>query len=65
VARRSNPARIKAAQREGTRQRLISAGLTPERVDELLDGIDSLPERDRPAEGDATFRWAMAQPRRH
>jgi hypothetical protein len=33
MARRPDPARILAAQREGTRQRLIGTGILPERVE--------------------------------
>ena len=42
------------AQGEGTRQRLISAGIFPERVDELLAAYEALPEaQGRPLEGEA------------
>ncbi|MFL5768550.1 MAG: hypothetical protein ACJ765_00550 [Chloroflexota bacterium] len=42
---RGDPALILAAQREGTRQPLISAGIMPERVAELLEAFDALAER--------------------
>ena len=65
VSRRGDPARIQAAQREGTKQRLISSGLSPERADELLAAFDDLRDQQaQPPDGDAAYRWAMAQPRR-
>jgi hypothetical protein len=65
MARRPNPARILEAQRAGTRARLISAGLLPERVDQLLAAFNALPERQgRPWEGEEAYRWALAQPPR-
>ena len=48
--------RIAAAQREGTRQRLISARITPERVDELA-AYEALP-RFRDDRGTARRRIA-------
>ena len=65
MARQPDPARILAAQREGTRQRLISTGMTVERVDALLDEFDALPGRHgRPWDSEAAFRWVLEQPRR-
>jgi hypothetical protein len=65
MARRGDPARILAAQREGSRQRLISTGMPHERVDELLAAFDALPERHgRPWDGEEAFRWVTAPPRR-
>ena len=45
MARRPDPARILAAQREGTRQRLTCAGLPVDRVDALFGEFEALPER--------------------
>jgi hypothetical protein len=65
MARRTDPTRILEAQRAGTRARLVSAGVSPERVDGLLDAFLALPERQgRPWDGEAAFRWLAAQPRR-
>ena len=65
MTRRADPARILAAQREGTRQRLISTGILPERVDELLHAFDALPRRQSaPWDTEAAFQWVMAHPRR-
>jgi len=65
MARRRDPARILAAQREGSRERLTRTGMLPERVDELLAAFDVLPERQgRPWDGEEAFRWVKAQPRR-
>ena len=64
MSRRGDPARILAAQREGTRQRLISTGIPPERVDELLAAYEALPEAQRqPWDGEAAYRWALAHRR--
>jgi hypothetical protein len=41
MARRGDPARILAAQREGLRQRLLSTGRLPERVDQLIAAWDA------------------------
>jgi hypothetical protein len=63
--REATPARILAAQRDGTRQRLLGTGIPPKRVDELLAAFDALPERQgQPWVGDEAFQWALAQPRR-
>ena len=65
MARRSDPARILAAQREGTRQRLIRSPMPVERVDELLGAFDALPERQGLLwDAEAACRWVLAQPRR-
>ena len=65
MARRSDPACILAAHREGTPQRLVSTGMLPERVDELLAAFDGLPERlGRPWDSEEAYRWVLAQPRR-
>jgi hypothetical protein len=61
MARQGDPARIQAAQREGTRQRLISTGMLPERVDELLAAYEA---QGRPFDGEAAYRWVLEQPRR-
>jgi hypothetical protein len=62
---RGDPIRILAAQLEGTRQRLVSTGMPPERVDELLAAFDALPEcQGRPRDGEEAYRWVLAQPRR-
>ena len=37
MARRADPARIDEAHREGTRQRLMGSGMTPETADRWLD----------------------------
>ena len=36
MARRADPARIETARRQATRQRLLSTGMLPERVDALM-----------------------------
>ena len=36
MPRRADPARIDAARREATRQRLLSTGMLPDRVDALM-----------------------------
>jgi hypothetical protein len=62
MARRPDPARILEAQRAGTRARLISAGVSPERVDALLGAFLALPERQgRPWDGEAAFRWVCCR----
>ena len=59
---RADPARIRAAQREGTRQRLIGTGMLPERVDELLAAFEASPEpQARPWDGEAAYRWVLEQ----
>ena len=64
MARRGDPAKIEAAKREGTRQRLISTGLLTRRVDELLDAFDALPERHGQSwDSEAAFESGLAQPR--
>ena len=61
---RGDPARILAAQREGTRQRLIGTWMMPERVDELLAAFDALPDRQSvPWDGEAAFRWVLERRR--
>jgi hypothetical protein len=61
MARRADPARVLAAQREGSRQRLISTGMLPELVDQLLAEFDALPERqERPWDGEEAYRWVGA-----
>jgi hypothetical protein len=58
MARRGDPARILAAQRDGTRQRLINTGMLRERVDELLAAFDALPKRQgHPWDGEEAYRW--------
>ena len=62
---KGDPARILEAQRAGNRQRLISSGLPPERVDNLLAAFDALPERSgRSWDSEEAYRWVLAQPRR-
>jgi hypothetical protein len=43
MARRAHRARIDAARREATRQRLLGTGMLPERVDELLSAWEAAP----------------------
>ena len=65
MARRADPARILAAQREGTRQRLISAGMLVGRVDELLAAFDTLREHQgEPWDSEAAYRWVVERRRR-
>jgi hypothetical protein len=65
MARRGDPTLILEAQREGTRQRLISSPMPAERVDELLGAFDALPDRQgRPWDAEEAYRWVLAQPRR-
>jgi hypothetical protein len=60
MARRGDPARILAAQREGTRQRLISSPMPVERVDQLLAAFDALRERQgRPWDAEEAFQWVL------
>lgn len=64
MSRRSTPARLDAARREGTRQRLISAGILPARVDELLAAFEALPEAQARAwDGEAAYRWVLERRR--
>jgi hypothetical protein len=60
-----DPAEILAAQRAGTRQRLIVSGTLVERVDEPLAAFDGLPERHGgPWDGEAAYRWVLERRRR-
>ena len=60
MARRADAARIAAAKREGTRQRLILAGILRERVDELFAAHEALPESQGQAlDGEAAYRWVL------
>jgi hypothetical protein len=67
MAGRADPARIEAAQREGTRQRLLGTGMLPQRVDELLAAWEAAPASQRlPRDGrywEAAFDWIAAQRR--
>lgn len=64
MARRSDPRRIADAHRAGTRARLISAGLVPERVDELLAAYDVLPERQgQPFNAEDAYRFVLERRR--
>jgi hypothetical protein len=64
MARGGDPARILAAQRESSRQRLISSPMPPERVDELLAAYDALPGRkELPWDGEAAYRWVVERRR--
>jgi hypothetical protein len=64
MSRRADPVRILAAQREGTRQRLVSTGIPLERVDELLAAYEALRgAQSRPLDGEAAYRWVLARRR--
>lgn len=64
MSRRADRARIDAARREGTRQRLISTGILPERVDGLLAAYEALPEvQGRPLDAEAAYRWVTERRR--
>lgn len=66
MARRSDPTRIDAARREATRQRLLSTGMPPDRVDSLMAaweaeaGRRGLPEGRRYAD-EIGWEWMAAQ----
>ena len=66
MARRADPTRIDAARREATRQRLLSTGMLPERVDALMAaweaeaGSRGIPEGRRYA-GEDGLEWMAAQ----
>jgi hypothetical protein len=67
MARRSTPARIHEAQREGVRQRLISSRMSPATADGWLAEWKALAERDGLATGsgywDAAWDWIDVQRR--
>jgi hypothetical protein len=67
VGQSSRPARILAAHREGTRQRLLRTGMLVERVDELMAAWEVAPaSQELPRDGrywDAGFEWVTAQRR--
>jgi len=66
MSRRADPVRIAAAHREATRQRLLSTGMLPERVDALTAAWEveaasrGLPEARRYA-GEDGWEWMTAQ----
>jgi hypothetical protein len=67
MGRRSDPNRIDAARREATRQRLLSTGMLPERVDALMAAWEAeaaarreLPEGRRYAD-EIGWEWMTAQ----
>lgn len=65
MARRADP--HLAAQREGTRQRLLGTGMLPGRADELLAAWEAAPAaQDLPRDGrfwEAADQWIAAQRR--
>jgi len=64
MPRRSTPERIADAEREGTRQRLISTAFPSERLDELVAAFEALPEvQGRAWDGEPAYRWVIG--RRH
>jgi len=66
MARRPDPTRIDAARREATRQRLLSTGMLPDRVDALMAaweveaGRRGLPEGRRYAD-EIAWEWMVTQ----
>jgi hypothetical protein len=68
MARRADPARIDAARREATRQRLLGTGMLAERVESLLGAWEEeATRRGLPADGrfadQAAWVWITSQPR--
>lgn len=68
MARRADPARIEAAHREGTRQRLLGTGMLPGRVDALIAAWDEEAARrglapDRRFADEDAWDWMVSQGR--
>ena len=66
MARRPDPTRIDAARREATRQRLLSTGMLPGRVDALMTAWEVEADRRGLAEGqryadEVAWEWMVAQ----
>jgi hypothetical protein len=67
MARRADPARIEAAWLEADRQRLLSLGYQPDRVDQLIAAWSAEADQRGLTTGhraDGAWQWLMSQPRR-